>query len=185
MLQMIESRSRQLIARIAVVVMSWGLCSCAHAGAEGAGSADPLKSFLQKQVGWGAVSDKDMRYSFAQVSLDGKTPKQVLVYITGRGWCGTGGCTALLLQPVGSSFEVIDKFTLARLPIRILPSKTRGWCDLTMPVAGGGITDAYTALLRFNGQNYPNNPSLAPKLSASLAGTGTEVSLRQEGSLVY
>lgn len=91
----------------------------------------------------------------------------------------------MLLEPLGLSFTVIDRFTLARLPIRILPSKTHGWYDLTMPVAGGGIINEYTALLRFNGHKYPSNPSMAPKLPANLAGTGTEVPLSENGSLVY
>lgn len=183
---MIESRpGSQLVACFAAALIALNLWGCAHAGANSQASAAPLRSFLQKQVGWGPVSDKDMRYSFAQVSLDGKAPRQVLVYITGQGWCGTGGCTALLLEPVGSSFKVIDRFTLARLPIRILPTKTQGWYDLAMPVAGGGITDGYTALLKFNGQEYPSNPSIAPKMPASAAGTGTEVPLSEQGNLLY
>ena len=190
MLQVIESRSwrlsrGQLTAWIAAAVIPLGLWGCAHAGTGSASGAGAIRSFLQNKVGWGPVSDKAMRYSFARVSLDGTRPRQILVYISGQGWCGSGGCTALLLEPLGSSFKVIDRFTLARLPIRILPSKTHGWYDLTMPVAGGGIIDGYTALLRFNGREYPSNPSMAPKLAASMAGAGTEVPLSEHGSLVY
>lgn len=185
-LQMRESISRRrLAAWITAVVMSLCFWTCALASGTGAGGAGLLRLFLQKRIGWGPVSDRAMRYSSAQVSLDGKSPEQVLVYITGQGWCGTGGCTALLLQPLGSSFQVIDKFTLARLPIRVLRSKTNGWYDLTMPVAGGGVTDEHTTLLRFDGQTYPSNPSMAPKAPANLAGAGTEVPLSQQGSLVY
>lgn len=187
---MIGSRSRplslsQLAAWIAAALIQFGLWGYAHANTGSANSAGTLRSFLQKKVGWGPASDKAMRYSFARVSLDGNRQRQILVYVSGPGWCGSGGCTAFLLEPLGSSFKVIDRFTLARLPVRILPSKTHGWYDLTMPVVGGGIINGYTALLKFNGHKYPSNPSMAPKLPANLAGKGTEVPLSENGSLVY
>ena len=175
----------QLAVWIAAALIQLGLWGYAHASASDANCAVTLRSFLQKKVGWGPASDKAMRYSFARVSLDGNGQEQILVYVSGPGWCGSGGCTAFLLEPLGSSFKVIDRFTLARLPIRILPSKSRGWNDLTMPVAGGGIINGYTALLKFNGRKYPSNPSVAPKLPSTLAGAGTEVPLSEHGSLVY
>jgi hypothetical protein len=92
---------------------------------------------------------------------------------------------ALLLKPIGSSFEVIDRFTLVWLPIRVLPSKTNGWNDLAMRVQGGGILRGYTAVLKFDGHKYPTNPSVAPKLPAELADAGMEVPLKAEGAPVY
>jgi len=190
MLQVIGSKSWRvfrdpLAAWIATTMIAFGLWSCANATNSSTSNIGTLRSFLQKKVGWGPVSDKAMYYSFAQVSLDGKGSKQVLVYVSGPGWCGSGGCAALLLEPFGSSFKVIDRFTLARLPIRILPSKSHGWHDLAMPVGGGGVIHRYWAILKFDGHKYPSNSSMAPKLPVRLIGTGTEVPLREKGSLVY
>lgn len=190
MLQVIGSKSWRIsrvprAAWIALIMIAFGLWSCANATNSSTRSGGALRSFLQKNVGMGPKFDKDMRYSFAVVSLHGHSKGQIIVYLSGMAWCGSGGCTELLLEPHGSSFRIINKFTLARLPIRILPSKSHGWHDLAMPVGGGGIIHRYLALLRFNGHKYPSNPSMAPKLPTKLAGTGTEVPLSESGSLVY
>lgn len=182
----LQCRRRSVLAAVAGLVFI-GLLSCAYAGPPKTKSDARLRAFLQKFLKrYPPVIDQDLRYSAASVSLDGGAKRQYLVYIASRWWCGSGGCAALLVEPQGvSSFRVIERFTLARLPIRILPSKTHGWHDLTMPVAGGGIIHRYTALLRFNGQRYPSNPSMAPKLPEKLMGLGTEVPLSERGSLVY
>ena len=52
--------------------------------------------------------------------------EEELVYITGQRWCGSGGCTMLILEPVGSSFKVLGKITVVQLPIRLLPSTSYG-----------------------------------------------------------
>jgi hypothetical protein len=43
-----------------------------------------------------------------------------------------------------------------------LPTKTNGWHDIGVFVAGGGINPGYVARLRFNGHSYPSNPSVPP-----------------------
>lgn len=128
--------------------------------------------------------DKTTRYSVASISLNGKT-EDVFVYISGRNWCGSGGCTALLLRPFGASFKVINKFTLVRLPIRVLPSKNNGWNDIAMRVQGGGTAQGYTAILKFNGHRYPANPTVAPTLAPELADAGVDVQLKGEGAPLY
>jgi hypothetical protein len=44
------------------------------------------------------------------------TAEVELVYVSGQRWCGSGGCTLLILQPQGSSFRVIGKVTIVQLP---------------------------------------------------------------------
>lgn len=106
-----------------------------------------------------ASADRTFRYSFAQVSLDGKSPRQVFVYVTASGWRGTGGCTAFLLEPRDD--------------------------DIAMPVQGGGIINEHMAVLRFNGRAYPSNPSMAPKLGEKTAVLGMEIPPGARGALVY
>ena len=184
--QLVLQWRRRSFAAVAAGMVFIGLLSCAYAAPPKTKSDARLRVFLQKYLKrYPSVIDQGLRYSAASVSLDGGIKRQYLVYIASRWWCGSGGCAALLVEPYDSSFRVIERFTLARLPIRILPSKTHGWHDLTMPVAGGGIINGYTVLLKFNGREYPSNPSMAPKLPSSLSGTGTEVPLSEHGSLVY
>jgi len=180
-----QGRLRNLTVALAGLAVI-GVFGCAYATPPKQEGESRLRLFLQKYLKKSpSVLDQGLRYSAASVSLDGNSGHQYLVYLTSRWWCGSGGCTALLLEPYDSSFRVIDKFSLARLPIRILPSKTDGWHDLAMPVSGGGIIKGYMAFLRFDGHKYPSNPSMAPRLPGKLAGTGMEVPLSEKGSLVY
>jgi hypothetical protein len=116
------------------------------------------------------------KFSAASISLDEKTQME-LVYLSGPDWCGTGGCTAILLSRGQSSFKVIQKFTLVRLPVRVLCNRTKGWRDLGMWVRGGGGS-SHPVVLRFNGSRYPSNPSAEPVAeSATLAGCGQDLPL--------
>lgn len=153
-------------------------------GAERATGEEALRGFLQGYVQSNGSEDRTVRYSDAQVSLDNKTPMR-LVYLSGRDWCGSGGCTALLLKSDGAKWKIVNRFTLARLPIRILPSLTKGWHDITMPVSGGGAS-SHISVLRYNGSKYPSNPSIAPTLRSSKQAEGdVELPLKPAGEPLY
>ena len=107
-------------------------------------------------------SDKGMVYSGALVDLNGDGTNEAIVYLGGHEWCGSGGCTLLLLRPEGSTYRVITKITITQTPVRVLNSRSRGWHDIGVWVQGGGIQPGYEAVLRFNGRTYPTNPSVPP-----------------------
>ena len=131
-----------------------------------------LRKFLESYVGT-SPSSVESRYRFAFVDLRDDGTQEAIVYITDSDWCGSGGCTTLILAPSGSTFELVTKITIARLPIRILETKTNGWHDISVVVAGGGILSAYDAKLSFDGSTYPTNPTVPPakKLLDAAAGT--------------
>jgi hypothetical protein len=68
------------------------------------------------------------------------------------------------LQPSGDALKAINFFTITKLPVYVLPSKTNGWSDIAVTVGGGGLRYG-TALLKFDGQKYPSNPSLVPMVT--------------------
>jgi len=43
----------------------------------------------------------------------------------------------------------------------MLNTKSNGWHDISVVVAGGGIA-GYEAILPFDGKTYPSNPSVPP-----------------------
>jgi len=129
-----------------------------------------------------AENDRATRYSVAPVSLVGKMTME-LVYMTGS-WCGSGGCTALLLEQERSSFELIEKFTIVKLPISVLPTVTHGWHDIAVHVGGGGVS-YHAVVLRYNGSQYPSNPTLAPAITEALAARGKELHLSGLGEPLY
>jgi hypothetical protein len=88
--------------------------------------------------------------------------EEVIVYLTGDGWCGTGGCTILVLSPTSSDYKLISKITIARPPVRVLSTTSNAWHDISVLVQGGGIQPGHYAKLPFNGKTYPSNPSVPP-----------------------
>jgi hypothetical protein len=168
-------------SRIAIVLLASVLMVATGAALGNEEKESPVHEFLRGYLK--QPKDNTTRYSVAPVRLDGTT-EYVLAYITGRAWCGSGGCTALLLAPEGASFKVIDRITLARLPIVILGSRTNGWSDIAMPVRGGGILQGYTAILKSDGHEYRIDPSVTPKLATKLADAGTAVPLLERGDLL-
>jgi hypothetical protein len=68
----------------------------------------------------------------------------------------------LILAPEATSYRVVTKTTITRLPIRALTTKSNGWHDISVVVAGGGIQPGYEAVLSFDGETYPTNPSTPP-----------------------
>ena len=148
---------------------------------------DSLRKFLQNylrdpQTG----EDKTTRVSSAFVDLRGAGVREVIVYVSGREWCGSGGCTTLVLAADSSSYRIVTELTVSRPPIRVLTTKSHGWFDIAVGVQGGGIIDAYEAKLSFDGKTYPKNPTVPPARRLADAVTGKEViSLRDEGVLLY
>ncbi|WP_263418067.1 hypothetical protein [Terriglobus albidus] len=133
--------------------------------ARSASFRDPLKKFVRSVLNPDGNKDgnEDARIVFFQVPPKGKAKAIVLVYVIGSNWCGSGGCTLLILEPLESSFKVLGRLTIVQLPIWLLPSTTNGYPDIGVGVRGGRRTPVeYEAKLSFDGFMYPSNPSLPP-----------------------
>jgi hypothetical protein len=127
-----------------------------------------LKTFLQDYVEKRAVGDYTRtQYSAAVVHLGPEGTGEAIAYLSGDGWCGSGGCTTLVLAREGMAWRVITKIPVTWPPIRVLPTRTHGWRDISVRVRGGGVRPAYDAVLRFDGKSYPMNPSAPPARPAS------------------
>ncbi|MGB7552731.1 MAG: hypothetical protein WBM04_00045 [Candidatus Korobacteraceae bacterium] len=132
-----------------------------------------LKTFLRTYLTRSdAGTEKMTRYLAAFANLTDNGEGQVVVYLQGRQWCGTGGCTTLILVPEDSSYKVISSITVGWPPVRVLRTKTKGWHDLGIWVQGGGIQTGYEADISFDGKAYPSNPSIPParRLTEKVAG---------------
>jgi hypothetical protein len=146
-----------------------------------------LKAFLQDYLKSGSNEfDKTTRYSAAFADLSGGDAPEVVVYVSGRAWCGSGGCSMLILRPDGASFRVTTRTTIARPPIRVLQTTTNGWHDVGVWVQGGGIQPGYTAVFSFNGESYASTPSVPPaRQSTGVPGGEILISKSEEGLLLY
>jgi hypothetical protein len=107
-------------------------------------------------------SEYPVQYYYNRVDINGDGKPEVLVYVFGQSVCGTGGCSAFVFQPKNNGYQLISAISLARNPIIVSEHQTQGWKDLIMFVSGGGIQPGYYVVLQFNGQQYPENPTIAP-----------------------
>jgi hypothetical protein len=133
-----------------------------------------LKRFLRNYLSDPKTGeDKTTRVAIADVQLRDRGDRQIIAYITGREWCGSGGCVTIILEPAGADYRVITEMTITRPPIRVLKTKCHGWHDISVRVQGGGIVSSYEAKLSFDGETYPMNPTVVPaqRISGKLAGT--------------
>ena len=93
-------------------------------------------------------------YKVAWIDLNGDGLRDAVVYFPASGWCGTGGCSTLVVRQTARGFAVIGNTPATRLPIRVLRTRHNGWRDLSTWQQGGGNLEGCTAAIEFNGWRY-------------------------------
>ena len=83
-------------------------------------------------------------YVYGRVDLNGDGRDEVLAYLLGPFFCGTGGCTLLLFTESGNGYSLVNEFPTSRLPITVSSTKTGGWNDIIRPESGGGTKPSYS-----------------------------------------
>jgi len=136
----------------------------------GTPSLDPVLST------W-ASATKPPAYRYALTDLNNDGRSDAIVLISGPEYCGSGGCNLLVLQGTSAGFKLISDSTITREPIFILREVRSGWHSLSVLVAGGGA-EAGQALMRFNGKQYPDNPSMEPRATAADLKAATKLALQ-------
>ena len=150
------------VAAICTFCLAPGLGYPAQSKAGSSGDEERLTRFLRNYDGnQSSAGEQNTRYAAAFVDLRDDGTQAAIVYLIGPRWCGSGGCSCLILVPEGESYKVITKTTVTELPIRVLSTKTNGWHDLGVWVKGGPHP-GFEAKLKFNGKKYPSNPSVPP-----------------------
>lgn len=152
----------QFISLAGIICSAFLVFSCfaetqAHPDTLLLSDGESLRQFLQTLDG-----DKTTRYVATFQDLNTAGIPEIIVYLTGKKWCGSGGCNTLILTRDGSSWRVVTKITITRPPIRVLTNISNGWHNISVWVQGGGITQGYEAELIFNGKTYPRNPTVFP-----------------------
>lgn len=106
---------------------------------------------------------ENIRYYYNKIDLNGDGIPEVFVYLVGPYVCGTGGCSGVIFKQENGEYKVLSRFSLVRNPVIISNTKTNGYRDIIMYVAGGGIK-SFFARVRYDGKTYPMNPSIEPKV---------------------
>lgn len=106
-----------------------------------------LEQFLDAQ----GFDPANRLVALADLDSDGRS--EALVYLRGSEWCGSGGCTLLVLRGQRGNWLRVSQIPATRLPVRLLEQRHHGWRSLQVHMGGGGGA-AHDAVLDFDGHRY-------------------------------
>ena len=109
-----------------------------------------MKADLEKNL----IDSSSRKFLLANTDLNNDGRNEIFVFLTGPWFCGSGGCTAVLLTGEGT---LITKFTVMDLPLLLSKKTTNGWKDIIC------YSNGKNRLLKFDGKKYPSNASTAPE----------------------
>lgn len=112
-----------------------------------------LKEMNKADLAKNLIDSASRKFTLFEIDLNDDQKNEIFVGLIGPYFCGSGGCTTLLLQSDGS---LISRFTVTGYPIIIAKEKTRGWKNLILS------SDGEYRLVNYDGKKYPGNPSVQP-----------------------
>ncbi|MFL5295282.1 MAG: hypothetical protein ACJ798_02760, partial [Phenylobacterium sp.] len=148
---------------VGLALVLWGVADAA--GARDHAGRDGLLAYLRTALGppeTCAELDVPTTVEIAWADLNGDGRPEALVYVSGRAWCGSGGCELYVLERTGSGFRQRGQVSISKQPIGVLSTRSHGWRDLSVFVSGGGVLQGYSVALPFDGTKYAENPSVPP-----------------------
>ena len=99
------------------------------------------------------------RLAWADVNSDGLL--DALAYSVDPEWCGSGGCTLLVIEAMPEfdqeemgPYMIAAEIERVSEPVRVASQRTSGWCDLVVRSEGG-----HGVRLQFDGETYPFSPA--------------------------
>lgn len=131
--------------RIMILLAALALTACANTPAR--------EQSLSVAVGHFAEQTSP-QYKHAFVDLNNDGVSDAIVLLQGMGWCGSGGCTMLILRGGDAGYAVVSRSTVTKEPVRVAQSVSHGWRDIIVH------SDGAEKLMRFAGNGYPLNPSM-------------------------
>lgn len=152
-----------LLATLVVVAPTFGNGATSEQQAADAALMSYLRATLKpSHPTFEETSATATKVQVAWVDLNADKRPEAIVYVEGRGWCGSGGCRLLVLEQDGDSFRTRARLSVTRPPIALLSERSSGWRKLTVYIAGGGIIPGYRVVVPFDGSQYARNPTMPP-----------------------
>lgn len=111
-----------------------------------------ITDFLKNDLQF--LKEDDRKFQYENIDLNGDAVPETFVRFSSSYFCGSGGCTFLLLD---SNQKVITKFTVMDAPIYIDKTIKNGWKVLVVKDYGK------VKELVFDGKKYPSNPSMVKR----------------------
>ncbi|MFW1973367.1 hypothetical protein [Acinetobacter bereziniae] len=170
---------RSMILMSAAFLLS--ACTTSHekpqkqpAKSTGSLSLQQREIHLKQQVESYTQGQPTFNVAFNDLNQDGV--EDAIVLLSGQDWCGSGGCTMLVFKGgANQQFEFLSKTTLVDTPVYVTSYMHNGWKQLFVYTHQHG-----QVMLKFDGKEYPLNPSLLPVQTAKLAPDSAQLIFGQE-----
>lgn len=140
------------------------------------GVSNFIKNELLTEADLKAMAETDRQFKLYSIDLNNDGKKETFVSLSGSYFCGSGGCTMLLLD---SNYKLITKFTVMQGSVFVEPTVENDWKVLT--VKSGG---EWKSLVYASG-TYPSNPSVVAKASYDAPSGHAEVVFDEKQLEVY
>ncbi len=132
--------------------------------------AEQIKDFITTQY----LSEGDLniidasqrKFQLYQIDLNNDGKNEVFVNFMTSYFCGTGGCTSLLLSP---ELKTITKFTVTRTPLWVEQTVKNGW-KIILTRSQGELKE-----LNYTNGTYPSNPSMVEKAPYDASSGNAEI----------
>ncbi len=116
-----------------------------------------IKNFLMNdylKADLANLQEIDRKYQYYAIDMNGDGKDEYFVNFLSPYFCGSGGCTMLLLD---HEANVITKFTVMQTPVYVEQGEEGDWRDILV------FSEGELKELKYNNGKYPSNPSVLPK----------------------
>lgn len=100
-----------------------------------------------------SINPNQRTFKYAEFDLNNDSENEIFVHLNSSYFCGSGGCTILLLS---HDLKLITEFTVSNPPILVDNQIENGWKSIYIQSANEWRK------LQFQNHTYPLNPSMAP-----------------------
>jgi hypothetical protein len=140
-----------------IVLLVLFLGSTVFSFAQTKSAPDAIIAYLKTNYKDASETSRHFIYNSIDLNDDGKD--EYLVGLIGGDWCGSGGCTVLILD---KNFKLNTRMTVVEYPVYVgAPGGkevTKGYSNIYIQNRDGSV-----AKMAWNGKKYPTNPSVATK----------------------
>lgn len=102
------------------------------------------------------------KFKYHAIDLNGDQSDEYFVTPIGNYFCGTGGCSAFIIDQKGN---LVSSFSVTDFPVHIAESSTNGWKDLII------LSNGKNHLIKMKNGKYPSNPSVEPEFNGEIPKT--------------
>lgn len=125
-----------------------------------------LKIIYKEDLDKGLPDSLSRKVIFSEYDLNSDGVNEIFVGTQGSYFCGSGGCTILLLDNKGN---LLNTFTVSGYPVGVEKEASNGWHNL---VIRSGNKEH---LVKYDGKKYPSNPSLQPEIDSKRSAEAEKV----------